>query len=103
MSFHPGDHRWLHWLGLDEPPPDPAAWIPVATDCPVEDPVKGSSETAGKIVKVLADGGVEAHQRAYVRADQMALVGPEAADRIRVAVLVHNRDLDRAQALLLPQ
>lgn len=104
--------RWLRWVGLDPPrqtPADPDAWTPVASGLLVDDVETGHCEAAAQITAALAGGGVPSHQRVYVVQDDISLgraglrllgPGPPAADRIRMAVVVHNRDLARARELL---
>jgi hypothetical protein len=102
-------HRWLKWVGLQEPPVDPEAWMAVVQDLTVDDVETGLCEKAIAVTEALKAAGIEAQQRAYVRADQGrlsgvawgALVGGAAAgDRVRVAVLVHNRDLEEAKIVV---
>jgi len=98
-------HRWLAWVGLQEPPPDPDAWVPVATGR-VDDPDTGASNYASAVVRVLADAGIEAHQRPYVVPDNAGLVAAalldtrSVDDRVRVAVLAHSVDLERARSVV---
>jgi hypothetical protein len=98
-------HRWLAWVGLQEPPPDPEAWVPVATG-PVDDSGTGASSYASTISQALTDAGIEARQRPYVVPDNRGLaaallvVNQSAADRVRVAVLVRARDLERARSVV---
>jgi hypothetical protein len=102
-------HRWLKWVGLQEPPVDPDAWMAVAKDLGVDDAETGVSEVASRIADALTAAGIEAHQRVYARPDQgrnssFTLQsfggGLPAANRVRIAVVVHNRDLERAQKLV---
>jgi hypothetical protein len=98
-------HRWLAWVGLEEPPADPEAWVPVATGR-VDDADTGASNYASAIAQALADAGIEAQQRPYVVPDNsglaaaVLLVNQSAGERVRVAVLVHNRDLARARPVV---
>lgn len=101
--------RWLKWIGLQEPPIDPDAWMAVAQDLGVDDAESGFSEAASRIADALKAAGIEAHQRVYARPDQgrtsaftlQALVGGlPAANRVRIAVVVHNRDLERAKSIV---
>ena len=96
-------HRWLAWMGLQAPPTDPDAWVPVASGR-VSDPTTGASDFAKAIAQTLADAGIEAHQRPYVvpasLAGLLTLGGASASDRVRVAVLVHARDEQRARPLV---
>lgn len=105
-------NRLLRWAGLQEPENpsvDPDAWVPVAKDLLVDDTETGQCEEGSRTVAILSAGGIEARQRAYVLQDDISVgrsgfrllgPGPAAADRIRVAVLVHQRELDRARKLL---
>src|SRR5579871_6349577 len=100
---HPHEHKWLEWVGLEEhePPEDPDAWDPVATDLPVENPEARRSEAGSQIAAALSAAGIRAHQRIYVAADQSSTGwyglnfdgGPGPSSRVRAAVLVHHRDL----------
>lgn len=98
-------HRWLSWVGLEAPPADPEAWVPVATGR-VDDPDTGASGFASAVVRALTDDGLEAHQRPYVVPDNHGLAAaanltnPSAVDRVRVAVLVHSRDVARARSIV---
>ena len=105
----PRERRWLKWMGLQEPPIDPDAWMAVVQDLGVDDTETGFCEEASRIADALNAAGIEAQQRAYARADQgrnsgftlQAFVGGlPAANRVRVAVVVHSRDLERAQKLV---
>jgi hypothetical protein len=96
-------------VGLQEPTIDPDAWMAVAQDLGVDDAETGFSEAASRISDALKAAGIEAHQRVYARPDQgrtsaftlQALVGGlPAANRVRVAVVVHNRDLEQANAIV---
>jgi hypothetical protein len=96
-------------VGLQEPPVDPDAWMAVAKDLGMDDAETGVSEAASRIADALTAAGIEAHQRVYARPDQgrnsgftlqTFAGGLPAANRVRVAVVVHNRDLERAQKLI---
>lgn len=99
--------KWLKRLGLEAGPPDPDAWTAIATGLRISDPAAGTSDAAAAIIEVLAGAGIEAQQRVYVLPDEVKLTifgpnadhGPDAADRLRAAVMVHNRDHERATAL----
>lgn len=93
----------------EKPAGDPDAWTPVIKDLMVDDAETGACEEATKAMAALSAAGIEARQRAYVLQDDLSLgragfhllgPGPRAADRIRVAVLVRQRELDRARELL---
>lgn len=98
-------HRWLAWVGLQAPPADPDAWVPV-TSGRVDDPDTGASGYTSAVVQALADAQIEAHQRPYVVPDSAGLPAAllasnrSAADRVRVAVLVHARDVDQARIVV---
>ena len=105
----PKQHRWLKWVGLQEPPVDPEAWMAVVKDLAVDDAETGVCVAASRVTEALKAAGIEAHQRAYVRTEQgrvsgMAwgafVGGTPAADRVKVAVLVHNRDLEQATSVV---
>lgn len=96
-------------MGLQEPPVDPDAWMVVAGDLVVDDAETGFCADASRIANALKASGIEAQQRSYVLPDRgrtsnfsfgMITGGAPAAGRIRIAVVVHNRDLDRAGALV---
>ncbi|MGH2872294.1 MAG: hypothetical protein ACRDL5_07500 [Solirubrobacteraceae bacterium] len=104
--------RLLRWAGLQisqEPVVDPDEWTPVANDLAVDDAETGRCEEASRAVAALSAAGIEARQRAYVLQDDISMrrsgfrllgPGPAAADRIRVAVLVQQRELERAKEIL---
>jgi hypothetical protein len=105
----PKQHRWLKWVGLQEPPVDPEAWMAVVKDLAVDDAETGVCEAASRVAEALKAAGIEAHQRVYVRTDQGRVSGMSwgafvggtpAADRVKVAVLVHNRDLEQATSVV---
>ena len=88
---------------------DPDAWTPVAKDLSVDDVESGHCQEASRAVAALSAAGIEARQRAYVLQDDLSMgrsgfrllgPGPAAADRIRVAVLVQQRELERASEIL---
>jgi hypothetical protein len=97
--------RWLAWLGLQERPPNPEAWVPVATGR-VDDTDTGASKYANTIAQALTDAGIEAEQRPYVVPDNsglaaaVLLVNRSAAERVQVAVLVHTHDLAQARSIV---
>jgi hypothetical protein len=92
---------WRERLGLQPPPQDPDAWVPV-TSASVDNAQTGFSSLASRSAKALEAAGIETQQKPYVLPDEPAThtSGPEVTDRIRVAVLVHYRDLDRAREQL---
>jgi hypothetical protein len=105
----PKQHRWLKWVGLQEPPADPDAWMAVVQDLTVDNVETGHCERAFRVAEALKAAGIEAQQRAYVRTDQGRVSGMSwgafvggtpAGDRVRVAVLVHNRDLEQANIVV---
>jgi hypothetical protein len=94
-------HRWLKWLGLQEPPPEPDTWVPIARGFDIDEFKTDSSEIASRLVDLLSGADIRAHQRSYefdtTRVPGAALVGASAGGMVkRVAVLVHNRDRARA-------
>ena len=105
-------HGWLRWAGLQEPDApavDSDAWTPVVSGCNVNDPETGHSDEAVRVIATLEAAGIETRQRAYVLQNDISMgrvglylmgPGPAPADRIRVAVVVHQRDLARAQQLV---
>ena len=92
---------WRERLGLQPPPQDPDEWVPV-TSATVDDANTGFSSLASPSAKALEAAGIETQQKPYVLPDAPATrtSGPDVTDRIRVAVLVHHRDLDRARERL---
>jgi hypothetical protein len=98
-------HRWLAWVGLQEPPADPDSWVPVATG-QVDDSDTGASDYASAVVQALAAAQIEAHQRPYVVPDSTGLAAAvllssrSATDRVHVAVLVHARDVEHARTVV---
>ncbi len=98
-------HRWLAWVGLQAPPADPDAWVLVASGR-VDDADTGASGYASAVVQALADAQIEAHQRPYVVPDNAGLSAAllasnrSSADRVRVAVLVHAREVDQARVVV---
>jgi hypothetical protein len=107
------DHRsprtgksWRERLGLAPAAPDPDDWVPVLS-ARVTDPGAHTSRTATRAAQLLTESGVEFEQRPYTLPDDGGyhrLVGtvPSAVDRVRIAVLVRRRDLERAKDLLRP-
>lgn len=105
-------NRLLRWAGLQarqEPAVDPEAWTPIVRDLSVDDVESGHCEEASRAVAALCAAGIEARQRAYVLQDDISMgrsgfhllgPGPAAADRIRVAVLVRQRESERASEIL---
>jgi hypothetical protein len=90
-------HTWLEWLGLEEPPPEPDSWIPVARGFGVEDSMTQSSILASRLVDLLTGAGIDAHQRSYkFMTGSWSLTSVAGGSVTRVAVLVHNRDRERA-------
>lgn len=98
----PGSKKWLKWVGLAEPPSNPDAWTVVAEDIDVAYKDACFSQMANQAVDVLQNAGIEARQRTYVADDTVVRFssGPSPVDRLRVAVLVHNRDLKRAAEII---
>ncbi len=75
--------------------------MPVAS-FEVEDRDDGTSARAADLVRSLSDAGIRAEQRPYMVPDVRVswfTSGPAVNDRIRVAVLVHSRDVERATRL----
>jgi hypothetical protein len=95
-------HKWLEWLGLEEPPPEPDSWVPIARDFHIDDVKTGSSSVAARLVDRLSDAGIQARQRSYEldaaeeTAESLTLFGGggslDSGSFRRVAVGVHNRD-----------
>jgi hypothetical protein len=93
--------RGANASGSSRPPQDPDEWVPV-TSATVDDANTGFSSLASRSAKALEAAGIETQQKPYVLPDAPATQtsGPDVTDRIRVAVLVHYRDLDRARERL---
>ena len=72
------------------------------TSASVDNPQTGFSSLASRAAKALETAGIETQQKPYALPDEPATrsSGPDVIDRIRVAVLVHHRDLDRARERL---
>jgi hypothetical protein len=88
-------HRWLGWLGLQEPPPEPDSWVMVARGFGIDELKKDSSAIASRLVDLLSGAGIQAHQRSYefdTTRVTGGLSGATGGMVKRVAVLVHNRD-----------
>jgi hypothetical protein len=97
---------WRERLGLQQPAPDPDEWV-TAVSTVVDDTETGFSELADSAVTALAQDGIETERRPYVIPDRGGVnwlpgFTPNASDRIRIAVLVRRRDLERARAALGP-
>jgi hypothetical protein len=100
------EHKWLEWLGLEEPPPEPDSWVPVARGFHIDDVKTGSSSAAARLVDQLSGAGIQARQRSYEldaaieTAESLTLFGGGGSlgggSFRRVAVGVHNRDRARA-------
>ncbi len=97
---------WREHLGLGQPELDPDDWVSV-TSTRIDDAETGFSRAAARAAQALTDAGIETEQRPYALPDTTgyhrlpgAIPGP--ADRIRVAVLVRRRDLERAKEVLRP-
>ncbi len=98
--------NWRERLGLGQPEPGPADWVSVIS-ARVTDAETGFSRTAARAAQVLTDAGMETEQRPYTLPDNTSfnrLPGAISSpvDRIRVAVLVRRRDLERAKEVLRP-
>lgn len=74
-----------------------------------DDPARRTSNAATGIIEILSRAGIEAQQRTYVLPNPLRVhryvgildgdTGPDTAERLRIAVLVRNRDVERATAL----
>jgi hypothetical protein len=85
-------HRGLGWLGLQEPPPEAGAWVPVAR-------AFVSSKDASRLVERLAAAGIDGRLRSYSFDNtQPSAIGAGWSGEVeeRMAVLVHDRDRRRA-------
>jgi hypothetical protein len=98
---------WRDWLGLRAPAPDPNDWV-LATSARVDNAETSHSKGAARAAQALEHAGLEVQQRPYVLPDETGFnraaggFSPSGVDRIRIAVLVHRRDLERATAVLHP-
>jgi hypothetical protein len=97
---------WRERLGVQRPAPDPDDWVSVIS-ARVNDAETGFSGTAVRAAKVLTESGIQTERRPYALPDSggyLRLPGalPSSVDRIRVAVLVRRRDLERAKEVLRP-
>jgi hypothetical protein len=96
---------WRERFGRTAPAPDPDAWVALVSEH-IDDPATGASEHAKRVAAALEEQAIEVQLRPYVPPDQPgaipAVTGLSALrsvdDRIRVAVLVRRRDLERARA-----
>lgn len=93
------EHTWLRWLGLREPPPEADSWVAVARGFELDHPTASSSRLAAELVAGLGAAGIDARQRLYQFYD--AVLGtstyiPVTGMVTSVAVMVHERDLQRA-------
>ena len=53
---NPKQHKWLKWVGLQEPPVEADSWVPVVRGLRPADDGSGSSRLGARLVKLLADG-----------------------------------------------
>lgn len=100
------EHKWLEWLGLEEPPPEPDSWVPIARGFYIDDVKAGSSSEAARLVDRLSGAGIQARHRSYEldaadeTAESITLFGRPGtvADGsfTHAAVGVHDRDRTRA-------
>jgi len=108
MAEHADSHRLrdelLKATGLGPHATDEDAWVGVESDR-----VDGetNSSSADHAVQKLAQAGIEARQRPFVRPDGWSKPyavllgpGPDPQSRIRMEILVQHRDLTRAQQVL---
>jgi hypothetical protein len=91
-------HRWLKWVGLQEPPLTPDSWVPVARSFKIDEPSTGSSKAAARLIELLAGANIEAQQRSYRFATTrgIRIFSLRSGVETHIAVGVHNRDLARA-------
>jgi hypothetical protein len=104
------EHKWLEWLGLEEPPPEADSWVPVARDFQIDDVNARSSSEAARLVGQLSRAGIQARQRSYEldaaveTAESLTLFAGGASvssgSFTHVAVGVHNRDRARATEIV---
>jgi hypothetical protein len=90
----PKQRRWLKWFGLQEAPPKPDSWIPIVLDAGHASSLSLTTE-ASSLVEALGAAGIEARQQSY---DYNTWPDAEFGNwtEERVAVLVRNRDWERA-------
>lgn len=106
-----GGHRWLRWVGLQGPPPEPDSWVPVAggfrpdaAQAPAQPETAlatdWTSGDATKLVDALSQVGIEARQRPYSFSGVSPTPGSattmDTGAEAHVGVLVHERDRSRA-------
>lgn len=90
-------HPWLQRLGLEDTPPRPDSWVPVARAFKIDDVEKSTSSDASRLSAALDGAGVESQQHPYeVEGPRSGIYGLPAGMVERVAVLVRHRDLARA-------
>jgi hypothetical protein len=97
-------HVWLEWLGLEAPPPDADSWVAAARGFLLDGLGADSSRLAGQLVDALEKAGIEARQRLYqfYNADPgtgIGILGQSAEMETCVAVVVHDRDLAKANTV----
>jgi len=95
------EHKWLEWLGLEERPPEPDTWEPIARAFHLDGPDGSTSTGATRLVALLKSAGIEAQQRTYQwdNSEGVGYLVPTFTGggvQTRVAVGVHNRDRERA-------
>ena len=103
----PKQHKWLRWAGLEDPPPEADSWVPIVRGLACSDRETHTSTMGARLVDRLSDAGIEAQQRSYEfdvpsspgqTISGLVGFGGSMGGRmaLRVAVLVHNRDRERA-------
>jgi hypothetical protein len=103
----PKQHKWLRWAGLEAPPLEADSWVPIVRGLACSDRDAHTSSTGTRLAQLLGAAGIEAQQRSY-QFDDLDSPGQTISGLIgfrgsmggrmvlRVAVLVHNRDRERA-------
>ncbi len=99
-SGAPRRRSWRQRLGLAPEAPGPEDWVRAA-EIRVDE--SGKPRHLDRAVSRLREAGMETQQRPYVIPDENSRYGfpiPDASERVRIAILVRARDLDRARELL---
>jgi len=87
-------HVWLRWIGLEQPPPAPDAWVPIVRALRISDPSRGTSRVGDRLVEELGKAKIAAYQRTYIWDNSSVSLYGQVTGGVEthVAVLVHERD-----------
>jgi hypothetical protein len=100
-AISPRQRSLLKWVGLQQPAPAPAEWVPLVQNLSITDTRTGTSRVGDRLVKLLGEAGIPAQQRSYDAVcwtDTDAGWGPGTLmfGTVRLAVLVQSRDHTKA-------